>query len=1600
MATAEGRKGEGRGLIGDPDHTQMINKLTDAVMKKLANSDPSKTLTLDQKNDIERHLCRLLPVFHMPNHPTYAVMIRKAIEELNEEHGSSEEAISKFIRGKFNGLPWAHARFLSLHLKKLNERGEIFCISNNCYMLPAEENNSLPRRERVPKKKRTQKVRERRTLAGGIELKKLAEEQVEVTEKQRVHGQQSQELQYANAIDGQTGSLEQDVQDQVNGRKCQRNKENIAATAEKESQEPIEEDQCSKVIDDQNGFPDERQGEVIGQQIQDIAVIAVHQNSIVQKYKVPEEQVKVTEQQHWKQSQELIQEEQPSMVIDCRNGSPDEENVQQDEKSQNVQLTRVIVEKQNIEQHSMVIACQNGSPDEENVQQGGVNRPKSQNQVQVPGVIVEKQNIEQTYKVDEERVEVSEQLREDGQEIQEQCSKMIEDENGSTDEQQDRVSGHEIHKEMQEIALIFEKPNFEVKKYQVNGEKVEVIEQQTERGKQSQEPIQEGQHRKVIDYQNGSSKKQIEQKDEVNGQESQNQMKVSAVVVEKHNIDEQTCKVTEEQQVEVTEQQRGYGQQSQEEQNGKVIHSQNGSPEKKNKQQDDMNGYQMQEILVACEKQIYTKQKYKAAEEQIEASVDEIIEEQCQAKEQQCEVIEQHIQGVKRDIQFQEEVVEAIEKMTRPEAHESDIISEQNRLQEQIKLRWKIVNSGITQELMSKKQEKDAAAVVNSNDSITSQKLPHHVLSNLSKGNCIELMMMTRKLLENNVKVQEKTLRLQEKLFERLMEFRDTNPNPIIEERPMPITGPCGERESTDCGFPAQQKPQPDISVQRKALESQLNELSASLELPTDVTELFPKQGKISNLGQQQIPKCLNISFKTFADAEHPQQQEIGSSEHLWELSTTEADNGELSGPVRKKIRLSLEASHDKEKELQVHNDEGHPGQEKLSVSLPVPSHQDVSIHSPKHDLEIQQPNVQKPEKPQDAKSLSVKGGITAVVSRTNLIKSSVDLLQEVQEVDPELTIRENLQEREQEMQSSSQEKQRQAIRSDVVKTPACQVATEAENVIKEKAVELEFTESDQSCQRLTEQMPQRQPGPPGKQPSESYGEVAKASKCQDEEPQAENVIKGKAVELELTASEQSCQRQPEKQEQQPQWQLRSRGIKLSESDCGVETEPKCQGQQTKDPLQERRKLDHKPGEQRQLRSRSQRQSKCELFLTSMAESPPRRNWDTQQINLQETEKTRELKTSAEETGQALLQQRQLRPRGKNLSESKQATTKSMAGSSTSQPLHQQYALLSNTGGSQVEKPGVEDSSQLKKKQVNRFYQRKRCTPEPSPKAFQDLGPAITDHLSQHMEQNTNHHGRQKKFKSKPRARESTDELALITQQLVVEPQTPVESLLLNPAAVEHLPQTMKVPLQKQQQLRHMKLRSCSQAASQSEPDVPIIESLPSQHHCEQPQEQNHCEQPKKRRGRPPKPKLDGTASGDVSLPSKRQKLQEQPERRGRPPKLDVNIISGRKLISKNRQKQPKSPGGAKPQKVTKGKPQSQVRGRPSKVTEETPRSQVRARPRKVTEGTLKSQVRVRARKVIEGTPKSQRRGKARKVTKGTPKSNVRGRARKVTEGT
>ncbi|KAK3144093.1 hypothetical protein QOZ80_4AG0308710 [Eleusine coracana subsp. coracana] len=53
-----------------------------------------------------------------PDHPPYCWMIGEAIDALGEDGGSSEDAISTFIRGAHPGVPAAHDRFLRHYLAK------------------------------------------------------------------------------------------------------------------------------------------------------------------------------------------------------------------------------------------------------------------------------------------------------------------------------------------------------------------------------------------------------------------------------------------------------------------------------------------------------------------------------------------------------------------------------------------------------------------------------------------------------------------------------------------------------------------------------------------------------------------------------------------------------------------------------------------------------------------------------------------------------------------------------------------------------------------------------------------------------------------------------------------------------------------------------------------------------------------------------------------------------------------------------------------------------------------------------------------------------------------------------------------------------------------------------------------------------------------------------------------------------------------------------------------------------------------------------------------------------------------------------------------
>lgn len=54
--------------------------------------------------------------------------------ELNDQNGSTSEAISEFIRREYEDLPWAHSKILSIHLRRMCEVGEIECTENGRYM--------------------------------------------------------------------------------------------------------------------------------------------------------------------------------------------------------------------------------------------------------------------------------------------------------------------------------------------------------------------------------------------------------------------------------------------------------------------------------------------------------------------------------------------------------------------------------------------------------------------------------------------------------------------------------------------------------------------------------------------------------------------------------------------------------------------------------------------------------------------------------------------------------------------------------------------------------------------------------------------------------------------------------------------------------------------------------------------------------------------------------------------------------------------------------------------------------------------------------------------------------------------------------------------------------------------------------------------------------------------------------------------------------------------------------------------------------------------------------------------------------------------------
>ncbi|KAJ0094126.1 hypothetical protein Patl1_15404 [Pistacia atlantica] len=158
-------------------HEHIMGKLKDSIFTTLMGSNPSGTLTQEAKSYIENKLHVMFQNFDTPTHPPYASMIRTAIIELNEEAGSSEESISGFIEKEYEGLPCGHVAFLSHHLRRLCESGEIVHKNDGRYMIGVDYEQKLEEDCQA----------ERQELEIIDDYSKVKEKQIVVFEEQQQH---------------------------------------------------------------------------------------------------------------------------------------------------------------------------------------------------------------------------------------------------------------------------------------------------------------------------------------------------------------------------------------------------------------------------------------------------------------------------------------------------------------------------------------------------------------------------------------------------------------------------------------------------------------------------------------------------------------------------------------------------------------------------------------------------------------------------------------------------------------------------------------------------------------------------------------------------------------------------------------------------------------------------------------------------------------------------------------------------------------------------------------------------------------------------------------------------------------------------------------------------------------------------------------------------------------------------------------------------------------------------------------------------------------------------------------------------------------------
>ncbi|KAH7520543.1 hypothetical protein FEM48_Zijuj08G0155100 [Ziziphus jujuba var. spinosa] len=685
---------------------KIISKLTDAVLEEFARSNPSKTLIPDYKNHIKQQLQGFFPNFRTPTHPTYSVMIFRAITELEEERGSSEEAISEFIKQKFEDLPWAHASLLRHHLKKLSQSGEIIAVSENSYMLPDENANSVIKTEKGSKEKKKHeqgrgKKRQHVTKHGdqsqeGQMVKKMKQSQklkVAVREEDKVQG-------LLKKIDDQNQSQEQ----QINQNGERRQKELKVGFSSK--QRPVGEQQSE--VDQNQAQILEHEDEMEEQEVDVKEKIQEEGNEVevfegqkvARRHELEKIGGKSLLQKHEVSSQPVNSGEIDADAEECNQAQlPQVQRIVQVLEGQNI-ATRLELEKirgknlsqeWQLEEQKQEVSC-------EPVKSGEIDVDEECNQAQLPQA---------------ERICDQKQAKRQSEAIDSQCQA----------ETQLIKENKENAQQSEEVLNTLSERQIEVFEDQLPAkQQFEVIEQQ-----------KEAPGRAVKGYENSeqAEKKQEEVITELN--DHGQQMHVTEKLIE--SKDEESKMINK---------------QTQEQQN-EVVKDQSQSPFQQNQPQDE--GYeqpiptQREEIAVGVLQKSKAKWKDKVTEEQRQ---DPHEQELYRIKEKQNEMAQgqRQVGDIERTVHLQEEQVEVIENHSKLPRQRNEVIAEKNKQLE-------IINSQIDlskmQELLLKKHGKEAHATALD---------PSFTAKILDRGGSSTLIEKYLKLLKERQKIEEELFRI------------------------------------------------------------------------------------------------------------------------------------------------------------------------------------------------------------------------------------------------------------------------------------------------------------------------------------------------------------------------------------------------------------------------------------------------------------------------------------------------------------------------------------------------------------------------------------------------------------------------------------------------------------------------------------------------------------------------------------------------------------------------------------------------------------------------------------------------------------------------